>query len=453
MVQITEELVRKRAEHNNFELSTLEEVSLHQQDIEKIENIDKWCRNLKILYLQSNLIAKIENVSRLKKLEYFNLALNNITKIENLNGCESLNKLDLTVNFVAELSSIESLKNNHLLSELYLTGNPCTQYDGYREYVIATLPQLKRLDGKEIEKSERIAAFQQYAALRDSILQQQEVHRKNEARKEKNMHMNESKGPGNDGRWYTDIESNSKQDALEVQDDKELTEEEKERLYWSKPSEYTPESRIEMHNHIKEREELKSKSQNKYRDSEPPRREVRYFKENGEALNVNTAKLQFTLKDDEQIGSYVLDVACYKHLDTSLIDVDVQPKYVKVNIKGQILQLALMKEVNPDKSAAQRSQTTGHLLVKMPIAGDFITPKTEQKSKNVNKNKKIETAAKTVESSLNNLNLDNIKKDSVSLSDLAGIVKHNGEKQRNSADSSELLEDDFVDDPDVPPLI
>lgn len=33
--QVTEDLVRKRAEHNNLEISTLEEISLHQQDIEK----------------------------------------------------------------------------------------------------------------------------------------------------------------------------------------------------------------------------------------------------------------------------------------------------------------------------------------------------------------------------------------------------------------------------------
>ena len=42
----------------------------------------------------------------------------------------------------------------------YLTGNPCTEYQGYREYVIATLDHLQWLDGKEIEKSERILAKQ-----------------------------------------------------------------------------------------------------------------------------------------------------------------------------------------------------------------------------------------------------------------------------------------------------
>lgn len=42
----------------------------------------------------------------------------------------------------------------------YLTGNPCTEYEGYREYVIATLDHLQWLDGKEIEKSARILAKQ-----------------------------------------------------------------------------------------------------------------------------------------------------------------------------------------------------------------------------------------------------------------------------------------------------
>ncbi|CAG2058343.1 unnamed protein product, partial [Timema podura] len=59
MVTVTEELLRKRAEHNEGEISSLEELTLHQEDIEKIEHIQKWCKELRILYLQNNLIAKI----------------------------------------------------------------------------------------------------------------------------------------------------------------------------------------------------------------------------------------------------------------------------------------------------------------------------------------------------------------------------------------------------------
>ena len=47
-----------------------------------------------------------------------------------LQGCESLKKLDLTVNFIGELTSVESLQSNIFFEDLYLTGNPCTQYEG-----------------------------------------------------------------------------------------------------------------------------------------------------------------------------------------------------------------------------------------------------------------------------------------------------------------------------------
>lgn len=58
-------------------------------------------------------------------------------------GCEELKKLDLTANFVGELSSIEALKYNIHLKELFLVGNPCTEFEGYRQFVVATLHQLK----------------------------------------------------------------------------------------------------------------------------------------------------------------------------------------------------------------------------------------------------------------------------------------------------------------------
>ncbi|VUZ45041.1 unnamed protein product, partial [Hymenolepis diminuta] len=64
MVRITKDLVRKRAEHNEGEICTLEELTLHQQDIEKIEFLNKNCTKLKILYLQNNLISRIENLNR-----------------------------------------------------------------------------------------------------------------------------------------------------------------------------------------------------------------------------------------------------------------------------------------------------------------------------------------------------------------------------------------------------
>lgn len=75
------------------------------------------------------------------------MALNNITHIENLHRCESLCKLDLTMNFIptANLSSLENLAPLYNLRELHLLGNPCTQWEWYRDYVSAKLTQLTQL--------------------------------------------------------------------------------------------------------------------------------------------------------------------------------------------------------------------------------------------------------------------------------------------------------------------
>lgn len=49
----------------------------------------------------------MENLHKLRELEYLNLALNNIKVIEGIENCESLMKLDLTVNFIS-LSTLEA---------------------------------------------------------------------------------------------------------------------------------------------------------------------------------------------------------------------------------------------------------------------------------------------------------------------------------------------------------
>ncbi|KAE8953206.1 hypothetical protein PR002_g32452, partial [Phytophthora rubi] len=155
----------KRAEHNEGIISTLEEISLHQEELEKIEVIGTLCRKLRILYLQNNIIDKMEDLTHMKELRYLNVALNNIRKIEGLQSCEFLNKLDLTVNFVdfdTLEESIDHLKPLRHLRELYMLGNPCQANweSGFREFVVASLPQLEILDGKEIHRSDRIKALQ-----------------------------------------------------------------------------------------------------------------------------------------------------------------------------------------------------------------------------------------------------------------------------------------------------
>ena len=56
--------------------------------------------------------------------------------------------------------NMERYKQLPFVPPSYLTGNPCTDYEGYREFVVASLPQLRWLDGREVSKSERILATQ-----------------------------------------------------------------------------------------------------------------------------------------------------------------------------------------------------------------------------------------------------------------------------------------------------
>lgn len=49
-------------------------------------------------------------------------------------------------------------------------------------------------------------------------------------------------------------------------------------------------------------------------------------------------------------------------MDSSLIQADIQPGYVRLLIKGKLLQLLLPVEVRPDASTAQRSLASGDHL-------------------------------------------------------------------------------------------
>lgn len=65
----------------------------------------------------------------------------------------------------------------------------------------------------------------------------------------------------------------------------------------------------------------------------------------------------------------------FRFLDTSLIDVDCQPNYVRVTVKGRVFQMALNDEIRVDESTSKRSQATGRLLIVMPKlnASNLIT--------------------------------------------------------------------------------
>lgn len=426
MVKISVEMVRKKAEHHDRLLAPLEEISLHQENIEKIEYIQDWCPKLKILLLQSNLIAKIENLNKLKHLQYLNLALNNIEVIENLDRCESLTKLDLTLNFIGKIVSIESLVGNYNLQNLYLTGNPCTDFDNYRDFVIGTLPQLSTLDGVEIDRSNRIMALQNLPLIRSDILFEQQNYlcqrQKQKVRLENDI----------TNKWENEY--------------KDMDPEERNKKFWAEKCEHAPEVRYE----IEHMRQLKLKSEEPEKKEE--KKTIKLFAPDGRPFNINQAKIKFLFSDAEP-DKFILDLAVYKHLDSSLLDIDVQTNYVRVTLKGKIFQLHLPEEIETTNSVAERSQTTGHLVVTMPKVNGIVKTKMALKlnSQNeIHRDRENLTAA-TGQSKREFLEIG-------SADELLDFTKITRKSNPTYVDSRFKVNEkkpsqDFVDDPDVPPLI
>ncbi|XP_076221208.1 touch insensitive larva B [Nomia melanderi] len=344
MTRITLDLIRKRSEHNEGDIATLEEIALHQENIEKIELLGRVCKDLKILLLQNNLIAKLENLSRLKSLEYLNLALNNIEHIENLEQLESLKKLDLTVNFIGDLRGIQKLRCNENLEQLFLMGNPCADYTGYRDYAIATLTQLRELDGLPIERSDRIKALQIYSATEGEIVRSYGEYRRT---REKEI------GAGNTGTEVFNSDGNVEENTSEGEQENEQ--------FWKRVSRHTPEERVAIAERALRREERANERRKEPRTVHEPK----LFNSEGKPYNVNQPKVPFKLNDEER-DVVVLEVSVYKYLDTDYVHVDVHPDYVRVAIKGKILQLTLPCEVSVEASEARRNAINGKLAITMP---------------------------------------------------------------------------------------
>jgi len=384
MPEITTALLRKRAEHNEGMIGTLEELTLHQEELESINGVlASTCRKLKILYLQNNIIKKMQNLNHMKELEYINLALNCISKIEGLQSCEFLKKIDLTANFldVDELeASIDHLVPRDRLREIYFMGNPAeADWPDFKNYVIAKLPQLESLDGTEITKSMKIVAIQKLPRMLKELRQLAIVKRREKERKEREKEEAAASGKPvkkkkkkKDEARVVELDDDDNEIVVEdVSDDEDVEVEEDDEL-----TENTPEVREEIYRELaaqkKEKEDRENQNKPRERDYEKEQKEAieavraKEEEEKGEVKQKNEGGWDFHWDEDSRPGSLILDIPLPRHLDSSLIDVDVHPNYVSIIIKSKTLRLRLLCEVKAEQSKCQRAKVNGHLQVIMP---------------------------------------------------------------------------------------
>jgi len=248
-----------------------------------------------------------------------------------------LDKLDLTVNFI-DLDTLEEsiaeLRHNRQLRELYLMGNPCTDWDGCREFVCAVLEQLKSMDGKEITRTERIVAQQKLPVLLKELrLKAQEVR----------IRKIQEKGIPVDENVYT---SESRREMYMEQAEEKKEKEDREKSM-------RPRERNKGKEHAESVEKARTKEQEA-------------VEKKGGVRQCNEGRYDFKLLDDDGNGNVIVEVEIPRFIDTSLVDVDVQPSHVSIVIKNKTLRLRFEDEVRPDSGKAERSKINGCLKLTIP---------------------------------------------------------------------------------------
>eukprot|EP00817_Percolomonadidae_sp_ATCC50343_P000998 CAMPEP_0117424538 /NCGR_PEP_ID=MMETSP0758-20121206/4932_1 /TAXON_ID=63605 /ORGANISM="Percolomonas cosmopolitus, Strain AE-1 (ATCC 50343)" /LENGTH=303 /DNA_ID=CAMNT_0005208367 /DNA_START=218 /DNA_END=1129 /DNA_ORIENTATION=+ len=249
----------------------------------------------------------------------------------------------MTVNYVEDLLSIRTLKQNYLLSDLHLVGNPCANYPGYRLFVIGTLPQLAKLDSLEITKSERIKAKQQWEKIEKELIEAQDAYIAERKKKTENAPKYNEKGE----KLYGNDPEGRKAAA------KDLRETVEEAGY--------NEDRTVDGSKIGELDRVGTTTTTYKRL--PPTEEIEKF---GKVMQCNEGKWDFK-KYEDQKGNLILDIPAGKYMSTAKIDIDVQPSYIQVMINRKELRLRFDDDVIPSKAIAQRSNVTGNLKLTLPL--------------------------------------------------------------------------------------
>ena len=74
--------------------------------------------------------------------------------------------------------------------------------------------------------------------------------------------------------------------------------------------------------------------------------------------------MEFSLEEGE--AELVLTVKLWRHLRTEQLELDIQPEFIRLDIRGKLFQFRLPEEIKPDCSRARRSQVKAIQLTIKP---------------------------------------------------------------------------------------
>jgi protein TilB len=162
------------------------------------------------------------------------------------------------------------------------------------------------------------------------------------------------------------------------------------------------------------------------------------YNDRGEIRQCNQGGYEYSFyeKNEKDKQFIILEIAVPRYLDTSQIDVDLNPTYVRIDIKGKFLQLTFPCEISVNESQAKRSQANGSLQLVMKKLNNSLVPYFFMKEELDDKNKR--TGKKDVEVEKKGKKEGNEDRKEIEKMGDKGKMKRDMEK--------------WEDDPDVPPL-
>lgn len=112
-------------------------------------------RVLKNLNLWGVGFEDVSILNEMPNIEVLSLSINKISSLKDFQNCSKLQELYIRRNNIRNLAEIKYLQRLPHLKTLWLSENPCADHPNYRQLVLSMLPNLAKLDDKEVSTSER----------------------------------------------------------------------------------------------------------------------------------------------------------------------------------------------------------------------------------------------------------------------------------------------------------
>lgn len=156
---------------NKAEKPLTEEIVLKKSKAANLADV----KNLNLWGLNIGDVSFIENVPNVETIA---LSVNSVRTLKPFSSCSQLRELFLRKNKISSFEELFHLQKLENLTVLWLSENPITEQDDYRNIVIAILPKLTKLDQEDISPAEKEQAIKKYPNPR-SVFQtvQHESHK------------------------------------------------------------------------------------------------------------------------------------------------------------------------------------------------------------------------------------------------------------------------------------